>query len=125
MGDTGSSSEPTSKWHGLRPPGGRDPVLPTECGQRAIHGTRQRGAQPMRLRGLFAAALALGLGLATSAHAEVPPGWIKAGTAPADYEDAVDTTTADTGKSSASIAGEPGRKGNHYRPLMQTIAADD
>src|SRR5580704_19210418 len=119
MGDTGSSSEPTSKWHGLRPPGGRDPVLPTECGQRAIHGTRQRGAQPMRLRGLFAAALAVGLGLATSAHAEVPPGWIKAGTAPADYEYAVDTTTSATGKRSASIAEKPGTKGGGFGTLMQ------
>jgi hypothetical protein len=79
----------------------------------------------MRLRGLFAAALAVGLGLATSAHAEVPPGWIKAGTAPADYEYAVDTTTSATGKRSASIAEKPGTKGGGFGTLMQTIAADD
>jgi hypothetical protein len=79
----------------------------------------------MRFRGLITAALAVGLGLALSTHAAVPPGWINAGSAPADYVFDVDTTTAVNGKHSALITSKPGAKGGGFGTLMQTIAADN
>jgi hypothetical protein len=79
----------------------------------------------MRLRGVFAAALVVGLGLALSTQAAVPPGWTKAGSAPADYVFDVDATTAVNGKQSASITAKPGATSGGFGTLMQIIAADN
>jgi len=79
----------------------------------------------MRLRGCAIAALAAGLGAAFPTLAAAPPGWVIAGNAPTDYRFAVDTTTAASGKQSASISAKPGAKTNGFGTLMQIIAADN
>jgi hypothetical protein len=79
----------------------------------------------MNLRALAVAAVAAGLGVAFPTLASAPPGWVIAGTAPADYEFAVDTTTAATGKASASITAKRGARNDGFGTLMQTVAADD
>jgi hypothetical protein len=78
----------------------------------------------MNLRKLAVAAMATGLGVALPALASAPPGWVIAGSAPADYEFAVDTTTAASGKKSASISAKRGAREDGFGTLMQTIAAD-
>ena len=72
-----------------------------------------------------AAAAALGLALAGLALSAMPAGWVVAGTAPGDYEFAVDSTTAASGKRSASITAKPDARPEGFGTLMQTIAADD
>jgi hypothetical protein len=57
--------------------------------------------------------------------AAAPPGWFIAGSAPADYDFAVDTTISTSGKRSASITAKPGARVDGFGALMQTIAADD
>ncbi len=79
----------------------------------------------MSLRGRAMAVLAAALGTAFTAWAAAPTGWIIAGSAPADYEFALDTTTAASGKHSASITAKPGARPGGFGTLMQTIAADD
>jgi hypothetical protein len=71
------------------------------------------------------ASVVLGLALTGLALSAPPAGWIVAGSAPGDYEFAVDSTTAAGGKRSASITAKPGAKPGGFGTLMQTIAADD
>jgi len=72
-----------------------------------------------------AAAVTLGLALAGQALSATPTGWIVAGTAPDDYEFAVENTTAASGTKSASITAKPDARPEGFGTLMQTIAADD
>jgi len=72
-----------------------------------------------------AAAVTLGLALTALALSATPAGWVVAGTAPGDYEFAVDSTIAATGKRSASITAKPGARPDGFGTLMQKIAADD
>jgi hypothetical protein len=57
--------------------------------------------------------------------AAAPPGWLIAGSAPADYEFAVDATTAASGKQSATITAKPGARSGGFGTLMQTIGAEN
>ncbi|MGH9920263.1 MAG: hypothetical protein ACRD6W_15520, partial [Nitrososphaerales archaeon] len=77
----------------------------------------------MSLRRWAFAVFAAVLGTTCAALAAAPPGWIITGSAPADYAFAIDTTTAASGKQSASITAKHGANG--FGALMQTIAADD
>jgi hypothetical protein len=79
----------------------------------------------MNVRGLAVAAIAAGLCVAFPVLGAAPPGWAVAGSAPADYDFAVDTSTAASGKTSASITAKPGAKKDGFGALMQTVAADD
>jgi hypothetical protein len=58
------------------------------------------------------------------ARAELPNGWIVAGSTPADYEFSRDTSTAQSGKSSALIAAKPGVNSTGFGTLMRTIDAE-
>ncbi len=69
---------------------------------------------------IFLGAIAGAAGLAV---AEIPRGWVVAGSAPTDYEFTRDTTTAAGGRSSALIAAKPGAAADHFGTLMQTIDA--
>jgi AraC family transcriptional regulator len=63
-----------------------------------------------------------------SAHpawAELPTGWLVAGSAPNDYEFSRDTSTAQSGQSSALIAAKSGITSSGFGTLMQTIDADN
>jgi hypothetical protein len=72
------------------------------------------------------AALALGLALALPAAAAAPAGWIIAGSAPDNFEFALDPTTAPAGaKKSASITAKADAKTGDFGTLMQTFAADN
>jgi len=80
----------------------------------------------MNLRGLAVATVVVGLAMTFPTLAAAPPGWAIAGSAPNDYEFAVDTTTAASGTTSASITAKPGAgKGAGFGTLMQTVAADN
>ena len=59
------------------------------------------------------------------AQAAAPYAWSIAGSAPTDYEFAMDATTAQSGKKSALITAKPDAKGDGFGTLMQMIAADD
>jgi len=61
---------------------------------------------------------------AAAASAESPPGWIVAGTAPADYEFGVDATQASDGQKSAYILAKPSSSSG-FGTLMQTVTADN
>jgi hypothetical protein len=58
-----------------------------------------------------------------SVMADIPTGWLVAGSAPKDYEFSRDGTTAASGKFSASITAKSGAKG--FGTLMQMIDADN
>jgi hypothetical protein len=62
---------------------------------------------------------------AHSAWAELPTGWFAAGSAPNDYEFSRDTSTAQSGKSSALIAAKSGVTSSGFGTLMQTIDAEN
>jgi hypothetical protein len=79
----------------------------------------------MKLRMSFPMAVVLAVGFAQMAQAAVPPGWIKAGNAPNDYEIAIDPSVSMAGKQSASIMAKAGSKADGFATLMQMIAADD
>jgi hypothetical protein len=79
----------------------------------------------MNPRSLAFALFAMGICSALPILAAAPPGWVIAGSAPADYEFAVDSTTAASGKRSASITARSGAKSAGFGTLMQTVAADD
>jgi hypothetical protein len=79
----------------------------------------------MKFRAAATSALAATFGMALSAHAFLPPGWVEAGSTPAEYEFAEDSTMAASGKSSALIAAKAGARSDGFGTLMQTIAADD
>jgi len=55
----------------------------------------------------------------------LPTGWFVAGSAPKDYEFSRDTSTAQSGQSSALIATKPGVTSNGFGTLMQTIDAEN
>lgn len=61
----------------------------------------------------------------TSVLADVPAGWIIAGSAAKDYEFARDGTTAASGKFSASITAKSDASANGFGTLMQMIDADN
>jgi hypothetical protein len=69
------------------------------------------------------AALIVGFVSAGSVIADIPAGWIVAGSAPTDYEFSRDGTTAVGGDFSASIDAKPGANG--FGTLMQMIDADN
>ncbi len=79
----------------------------------------------MSLQRLAIAAIAVGLGLTSAAHAAAPYAWSIAGSAPTDYEFAMDATTAASGVKSALITAKPGARSDGFGTLMQIIAADD
>jgi hypothetical protein len=58
-----------------------------------------------------------------SVMADIPAGWLIAGSAPKDYEFSRDGTTAASGKFSASITAKSGASG--FGTLMQIIGADN
>ena len=60
-----------------------------------------------------------------SVLADVPAGWIIAGSAAKDYEFARDGTTAASGKFSASITAKSDASANGFGTLMQMIDADN
>jgi hypothetical protein len=62
---------------------------------------------------------------AHSAWAELPTGWFVAGSAPNDYEFSRDTSTAQSGQSSALIATKSGVTSNGFGTLMQIIDAEN
>ncbi len=68
-------------------------------------------------------ALTLALVSVGTLVADIPTGWLIAGTAPKDYEFARDGTTAASGKFSASISAKSGANG--FGTLMQVIDADN
>jgi len=57
--------------------------------------------------------------------ADVPTGWIVAGSSPKDYEFSRDLTTASSGHYSALIAAKPGVVPTGFGTLMQTINAEN
>jgi hypothetical protein len=62
----------------------------------------------------------VGLAIATSLlAADLPPGWQRAGSAPADYDMGLDTTVRHGGRASAFIAGK-GADSKKFGTLMQT-----
>jgi hypothetical protein len=67
---------------------------------------------------------ALALLMSITAGAAIPPGWIVAGSAPAEYEFDVDTSAAD-GSKSAFIKAKSTASATGFGTLMQMIAADD
>jgi hypothetical protein len=62
---------------------------------------------------------------ALPAWAELPAGWFIAGSAPNDYEFSRDTSTAQSGQSSALIAAKPGITSTGFGTLMQIIDAEN
>ena len=70
-------------------------------------------------------AVCIGFLSAHAAWAELPTGWFVAGSAPNDYEFSRDTSTAQSGQSSALIATKPGVTSNGFGTLMQTIDAEN
>jgi hypothetical protein len=76
------------------------------------------------IRWIIFALLLSGLGIGFTA-AEVPPGWIAAGSAPKDYDFSQDASTASTGRYSALIASKPGAELAGFGTLMQTISAEN
>jgi hypothetical protein len=58
------------------------------------------------------------------AWAELPAGWVVAGSAPNDFEFSRDTSTAQNGHASALIAAKSGVTSNGFGTLMQTIDAE-
>jgi hypothetical protein len=58
-------------------------------------------------------------------RAEVPAGWIVAGSAPKDFEFSVDSNQQWQGRNSALIAAKPGVASNGFGTLMQTINAEN
>jgi hypothetical protein len=68
--------------------------------------------------------LVVALTLTFDTKAAAPPGWLIAGSAPGDYEFALDQTTAASGKESASITAKPGARSDGFGALMQTITAE-
>ena len=62
---------------------------------------------------------------AQPAWAELPLGWFVAGSAPNDYEFSVDSSTAQSGQSSALIAAKSGVNSTGFGTLMQVIDAEN
>jgi len=62
---------------------------------------------------------------AQPAWAELPLGWFVAGSAPNDYEFSRDTSTAQSGQSSALIAAKSGVNSSGFGTLMQVIDAEN
>jgi hypothetical protein len=77
----------------------------------------------MRLSALLATAALLGAA-GPSETGQLPAGWIKAGSKPAEYEMAVDTTGCRSGRACAFIKGK-GAEPDGFGTLMQTFAAGD
>src|SRR5262249_21493505 len=62
---------------------------------------------------------------ASTSFADVPTGWIVAGSSPKDYEFSQDSSTASSGHYSALIAAKPGVAPAGFGTLMQTIDAEN
>jgi hypothetical protein len=62
---------------------------------------------------------------ASTSFADVPRGWIVAGSSPKDYEFSQDSSTALSGHYSALIAAKPGVVPTGFGTLMQTIDAEN
>ena len=62
---------------------------------------------------------------AGTAWAELPSGWFVAGSAPNDYEFSRDSSTAQSGQSSALIAAKSGVNSTGFGTLMQVIDAEN
>ena len=73
----------------------------------------------------FLLTLCIALLGAHPARAELPTGWFVAGSAPGDYEFSRDTSTAQSGQSSARIATKAGVTSNGFGTLMQVIDAEN
>jgi hypothetical protein len=76
------------------------------------------------IRRIVFALLLSGLGIRFTV-AEVPPGWVAAGSAPKDYDFSQDASTASNGRYSALIASKPGAELTGFGTLMQTISAEN
>ena len=63
--------------------------------------------------------------IALAAAAQVPKGWIVAGSAPKDYDFGVDEALAASGHKSAFIKAKPTATDKGFGTLMQMVEADD
>jgi hypothetical protein len=79
----------------------------------------------MTIPGSLLMALSIAFLSTAPAWAELPTGWFVAGSAPNDYEFSRDTSTAQSGQSSALIATKPGVTSNGFGTLMQIIDAQN
>jgi hypothetical protein len=70
-------------------------------------------------------ALLSSLGAIATTHAEIPTGWVVAGSAPKDFEFTRDANDAWQGHNSALIAAKPGVVSNGFGTLMQMISAEN
>jgi hypothetical protein len=65
------------------------------------------------------------LGAIATTRAQIPTGWIVAGSAPKDFEFSKDANEVWQGHNSALIAAKPGVVSNGFGTLMQTFSADN
>jgi hypothetical protein len=79
----------------------------------------------MTIRRWLLSAVCIAFPFALPAWAELPTGWFVAGNAPNDYEFSRDTSTAQSGRSSALIAAKAGVASSGFGTLMQIIDADN
>jgi hypothetical protein len=78
-----------------------------------------------KVRSIIVALFLASLGAIATARAEIPAGWIVAGSAPKDFEFSRDPSEAWQGRGSALIAAKPGVVSNGFGTLMQTISAEN
>jgi hypothetical protein len=78
-----------------------------------------------KVRAIIFALCLSSLGVILGARAEIPTGWIVAGSAPKDFEFSRDSNEAWQGHNSALIAAKPGVVSNGFGTLMQTISAEN
>ncbi|HEY0802250.1 MAG TPA: hypothetical protein VGD54_15540, partial [Steroidobacteraceae bacterium] len=77
------------------------------------------------VRSIFVALCLSSLGAIATIRAEIPSGWIVAGSAPKDFEFSRDSNEAWQGHNSALIAARSGVVSNGFGTLMQTISAEN
>jgi hypothetical protein len=79
----------------------------------------------MTISRVLSIAICIAFFSAHSARAELPTGWFVAGSAPDDFEFSRDTSTAQSGHSSALIATKSGSTSSGFGTLMQIIDAEN
>ncbi|HXP67028.1 MAG TPA: hypothetical protein VN815_16240 [Steroidobacteraceae bacterium] len=78
-----------------------------------------------KTRSIVAVLCLSGLGALVATRAEIPTGWMVAGSAPKDFEFSRDPNESWQGHNSALISAKPGVVSNGFGTLMQTISAED
>jgi hypothetical protein len=78
-----------------------------------------------KVRSIIVALCLSSLGAIATTRAEIPTGWIIAGSAPKDFEFSRDLNEAWQGHKSALISAKPGVASNGFGTLMQTISAEN